>query len=262
MTTSLLKEKRGLKGLYWRRDETGTGEAAPAEIEAGACRKCDHYAGCEKPCYPVKRLLDRDKPNMFETNQGNVIRFHPPKRERARLAAILEAEEGEKSMEVVSEESPFRHFDDFKTRQTAVFVDRFFAGLSYQDLAVKYSQTETQLRGLYHAALTRLQMVLEFLDFRNGSLPFDRYGQLVRDAVCALPKHVKAYVMAELFGFTTVEVAKALDISPSKASGYITSNRKKVAAGELDLNTYFTQAAQAADRALKQNQRTAGRVRK
>jgi hypothetical protein len=65
--------------------------------------------------------------------------------------------------------NPFSEFNPH-LRQTSIFVDRFFNGLSYDDLAVKYDMTVDNAQGTYHKAVER---VLEILNLMESDKPLD-----------------------------------------------------------------------------------------
>ena len=60
-------------------------------------------------------------------------------------------------------ENPFASFKP-RLKQTGIFIDRFFHGSSYEDLAVKYDMTAENARKTYHNAVNRLREVIEAMD--------------------------------------------------------------------------------------------------
>ena len=54
-------------------------------------------------------------------------------------------------------------------KQTGIFIDRFFHGWSYEDLAVKYDVTVEVASSHYYNAVQRLQAVIETMGGGKGS---------------------------------------------------------------------------------------------
>jgi DNA-directed RNA polymerase specialized sigma24 family protein len=66
-------------------------------------------------------------------------------------------------------ENPFSELNPH-LKKTGVFVDHFFNGLSYDDLAVKYDMTVDTAQSTYRNAMDR---VLEILNLMESDKPID-----------------------------------------------------------------------------------------
>ena len=133
------------------------------------CEKCSHREGCNTPCRPVELHLAQDNMAVFEkTGVGEngeeiTIIFAQSKKfiRESELPRISDkTDEPVDSPFTTEAESPFAGFNP-DLKQTGIFIDRFFHGWSYEDLAVKYDVTMEVTSSLYYNAVQRLQAVIE-----------------------------------------------------------------------------------------------------
>jgi hypothetical protein len=99
--------------------------------------------------------------------------------------------------------SPFRHFEAVH-KQTGIFVDRFFHGFSYADLAVKYEVTEHTARTIYGKSVERILTVLHEMDRADRR---KKYVKQVKERSGHLPKGQRWYLLNKLLGFQPSEIA-------------------------------------------------------
>ena len=77
-------------------------------------------------------------------------------------------------------ENPFAGFKP-QLKQTGIFIDRFFHGSSYEDLAVKYDMTAENARKTYHNAVRRLREVIEAMDGGEVTKQVDYWKKRVEE---------------------------------------------------------------------------------
>jgi hypothetical protein len=103
-------------------------------------------------------------------------------------------------------ENPFAGFTP-NLKQTGIFIDHFFHGASYADLAVKYDMSADNARKTYHNAIRRL---LEILKTMDGDKPVDlsRYRKQIEERSGKIPKGQKWFLLNKLFGIMPSEIAE------------------------------------------------------
>ena len=118
------------------------------ENSSDICPRCAHYADCKTPCYPVSVYLARDNLSVYEKTATNekgqtVTLLFARSREIPESALPMTFEDSGIPADMsqrtfnTDAESPFASFNP-KLKQTGVFLDRFFHGFTYGDLATKY----------------------------------------------------------------------------------------------------------------------------
>jgi DNA-directed RNA polymerase specialized sigma24 family protein len=143
-------------------------------------------------------------------------------------------------------ESPFAEFKP-KLKQTGVFIDRFFHGLTYKDLATKYDMSASNARKTYHNALKRLQQVLEAMDNPKGIRNLEHWKKQVEKRYGSLPKGRRFFLLNKLFGMRPSEIAELEGVKhPSMVRGMIIRVSDQLRAGEIRLWEAEPEEAEAA----------------
>ena len=214
------------------------------------CPKCSKFKSCKSPCYPVQQWLAENNLTVFEKTAIN---------ERGETVQIVYARSRETQQSTLSigvnnqgaprkstaeqqafsteNENPFAEFKP-RLKQTGIFIDRFFHGSSYEDLAVKYEMTAENARKTYHNAVRRLGEVITAMDTRkvpNKKLAY--WKKQVEQRSGSLPKGQKWYLLNKLFGLRPSEIAEmeGLDKKSSIVRQTIIRVSDRLKAGEISL---------------------------
>jgi hypothetical protein len=134
-------------------------------------------------------------------------------------------------------ENPFASFKP-NLKQTGVFVDRFFHGFSYKDLAEKYDMTADTARKTYHNSINRVLAVINAMD--TGQVPTKQinfWKKRIEERSGSLPKGQKWYLINKLFGLRPSEIAEmeGLDKKSSSVRQLIIRVSDQLKAGEISL---------------------------
>jgi DNA-directed RNA polymerase specialized sigma24 family protein len=163
----------------------------------------------------VAEFLRRDNLAVFEksytdpeTGQTTTILFS---RSRELPESDLPQDDGKTAAEYpkafsTENENPFAVFTP-NLKQTGIFVDRFFHGASYADLAVKYDMSTDNARKTYHNAIKRLLEILKAMD-GDKRLDLSQYQKQMEDRSGKMPKGQKWFLLNKLFGVMPSEIAE------------------------------------------------------
>ena len=179
------------------------------ENSKGICRKCCHYSSCTRPCYPVKQFL-YEKGECFE--RGGVL--YPLHKQIPFSVCMKESDNGKNvandEEKLLSDEleSPFISFEP-KLKTTGVFINRFFLRKSHKEIAQIYGISAKNAETLYRNAVKILLKNLEKLD-KDGrkDIADKHYKRVYREKCNHLPKNLKWFLMANIFGLTPKEIAE------------------------------------------------------
>lgn len=213
------------------------------------CPKCQKFKNCRSPCYPVKQYLAQDNLSVFEKtitkkNGETVGIVYARSREfQQSMLSIGVDKQGDhrlsnKEQEAFStdNESPF---EDFKPRlkQTGVFIDRFFHGHSYVDIAEKYEMTVKNAYRTYHNALKRILQVLDAMD--KGKVPTKQaeyWKRKVEERSGKIAKGQKWFLLNKVFGLSPSEIAELEGLKGSSSvRQLIIRVSDQLRAGEINL---------------------------
>jgi DNA-directed RNA polymerase specialized sigma24 family protein len=152
-------------------------------------------------------------------------------------------------------ENPFAGFKPH-LKQTGIFIDRFFHGSSYEDLAVKYDMSKETAVKTFHNAVRRLGEVIKAMD--TGEVPtkqVDYWKKRVEERSGSLPKGQKWYLLNKLFGLRPSEIAEleGLDKKSSSVRQLIIRVSDQLAAGEISLIEIGPDEAEAAKARLERH---------
>jgi DNA-directed RNA polymerase specialized sigma24 family protein len=232
------------------------------------CPKCSHFKSCRTPCYPVGEQLRRDNLAVFEksytdpeTGQTTTILFS---RSRELPESDLPQDDGKTASEYpkafsTENENPFAGFTP-NLKQTGIFVDRFFHGFSYADLATKYEMSKDTARKTYHNAIKRLLEILKAMD-GDKRLDLSQYRKQVEERSGKLPKGQKWFLLNKLFGIMPSEIAEMEGLQGSSVvRQLIIRVSDQLRAGEIRLiDTSPEESAAAKKRLDEQREKRRGR---
>ena len=124
------------------------------------CTKCVKRQTCIEPCRPIEKYLREGKCFNAEIHTEREIICFPSSGRELRFSEIP----GYRFEEVEAcTESPFTTFNP-KYKQTGIFIDRFFHGMSVDECALKYEITNNDVSCIYKNAKARLLQGLKVLD--------------------------------------------------------------------------------------------------
>ncbi len=210
----------------------------------GVCEKCSHREGCENPCRPVEIYLAQDNLAVYEkTAVGKdgkkitIVFAHGREIQESALPPVSDkTDEAIDSPFSTESESPFASFNP-SLKQTGIFIDRFFHGWSYEDLAVKYDVTVDVAQSHYYNAVQRLQAVIEAMDGGKDSLrDFGAWEEMVKKRSGSFPVGIRWYLLNKLFSLRPSEIAKLEGVKhPSEVRALIIRVSDQLRAGEISL---------------------------
>ena len=133
-------------------------------------------------------------------------------------------------------ESPFRNFEP-KLKITGVFIQRFFLRESYKNIANKYGISKSNARVTYSNAVNIILEELEALD-QDGrkEIADNHYKKIYREKCSHMPKNMKWFLMANIFGLTPKEIAEIDGNTTNRnVSTAICRAKEHVKAGKFNL---------------------------
>jgi hypothetical protein len=134
---------------------------------------CDKYRSCKSPCYPVENYLKRENLTVYEKGDKNSITVYPRSREQHRSSLSAGDDKAGNDRLSSKESQAFStengnpiadHGLDPSTKQTGVFIRRFFGKWSYEDIEAAYGDHPHNIIKTYHNAVNRLLSVLIEMD--------------------------------------------------------------------------------------------------
>ena len=126
--------------------------------------------------------------------------------------------------------------EELKLSQTAFFVERFFNGLSPDEIAEKYGTKRAAVYQGYHKAKGQIESLLDQIDRRHTGL------KAARSSKKKFNRDEQAFLLYQVFGFTMQEVGEMLGLhrrtAEVKVKRLVETYRKAFetvnAAGETD----------------------------
>ena len=228
----------------------------------GCCLTCSHRDHCQEPCSPVKRYLEREEVKLYEktmkTRSGEevtIIWGHSSERNlTAMLGQYNDIEKPEQFLEARLEKagSPFRHFEP-RLKQTGIFIDVFFNGFSYEDVAVKYSLSRDMACQLYNQAVRRVLTILEALDRRDGPSNKDYWQEVAKEKSGSLSTGLRYWLLSKALNFNSYEIAEMFGKSPGTVRGLIIRVADQVRAGEVRLFDFTQEETEEAKARLEED---------
>ena len=229
------------------------------------CSKCSKFQKCKSPCRPVELYLKQDNLDVFEktgiNENGEVVQivYARSRETQQSMLSIGVDNRGDPSQSTAEQqafstenENPFAGFKP-RMKQTGIFIDRFFYGSSYEDLAVKYDMTAENAWKTYYNAVKRLREVVKAMD--TGQVPNKKlayWKKQVEQRSGGLPKGQKWYLLNKLFGLRSSEIAELEGMKGSSSvRQLIIRVSDQLAAGEINLIETGPDEAEAAKARLE-----------
>jgi hypothetical protein len=97
-------------------------------------------------------------------------------------------------------------------KQTRIFMDHFFNGFSYEDLAVMFDESVQEISNTYNHAVERLLRLLEYLDRKKQVRHYDTYIKKGEERSKAFPKRIKVFLLYTVFGLMVPEICQLENI--------------------------------------------------
>ena len=232
-------------------------------VKHGDCKRCSHFAQCTAPCEPVRRYLAEGSSAVIERKAtdeaGRAITIVLPKHRHVPFSVAFGTREnktGAGHMELSTESRPAWAQTDFKNRQTSIFVDRFFGGFSFDDLAEKYDLTKSNAQSHYYNAIERLKRSVFYLDREENTAAIQR---AIDEAEKTIPNSVKWLVMHKVMGISQKRIVELTGAKSSNVAMQIRDAADRMAAGELDVLPFTDdERRRAAERIRRTRERQAG----
>jgi hypothetical protein len=189
----------------------------------GVCEKCPHWEICQTPCRPVELYLAQDNLAVYEkTAVGKdgkkitIVFAHGREIQESALAPVSDKTDDPVDSPFTTEtESPFASFNP-SLKQTGIFIDRFFHGWSYEDLAVKYDVSVEVAQSHYFNAVQRLQAVVEAMDGGKDSIrDLEPWKRMVEERSGSFSTGVRWFLLNKLLGVRPSEIAKVEGVKDS-----------------------------------------------
>ena len=190
----------------------------------GMCAKCSHRKACKTPCAFVEALLKESNKTPFYEVNAKGAEDQPIKviKSKAWRYEINETNLDQyKGGAPADDSDPREQIDPFTTlaenpfadlkptlSQTAVFINRFFLGQSYEDIAAGLGVSGDTVASMFRHAQERLLEALKFIDSRQATIK--SYQTLLRRNEASfgkLPKGQKWFLMNQIIGLTIPEIA-------------------------------------------------------
>jgi hypothetical protein len=153
----------------------------------GICKKCIHRKFCKYPCYPVYLYLMKDNQiapeKIIRDRTGKQTGIMLPNAKKETRESSLHTDENNGTLanyclSAFSTEtpSPWKEFNP-QLKQTRIFIDHFFNGFSYEDLAVMFDESVQEISNTHNHAVERLLRLLKYLDRKKQ---IHHYGTYIK----------------------------------------------------------------------------------
>jgi len=184
-------------------------------MEEKLCENCEKRNQCTTPCKAVNAIL-WDQNQVYERHYNDSIVVFPPFRE-VHFSAVNDYE-----IEDFSNEDAFPwSSENCELRKTAVFIDRFFNRMSYEEMSEKYCAPINTLRSAYFKCVSRLEETISVLDTRREGI------KAVMKQKDVFSEDQKYFLLVDVFGFTGKEVAEMFKKSRPTINKKVNRMREK-----------------------------------
>ena len=216
----------------------------------GTCEFCKKQKGCNAPCAPVEAHLRFKNSAPMEKPIGDDVIMVFPTRRNVFHRSVYESDRPSDKDFAFSTVNKCAFLRDIKPklRQTNIFLDRFFYGLSPAEAAVKYETSVDTVQYLYQHAKERLIKVATAMDRIE-------LARSTGEVLACFPKRIRFFLLHSLLGLSVGEIAKTCNAPTGSVSLGIASVRNKLLAGEVDFTPEATDAERAAAIRRLMNQR-------
>ena len=195
------------------------------------CARCAHHKTCTELCIFAEIHVNAGKNNPCRESEipGSGIVIVYPQPRQVKFSAFKD-EDGHPGAENIldSELAEVWPGTATKYKMTGIFIDRFFRGWSFADLAIKYDCNVEGAADLYYHGRERLKVALAKLDLAQRP-------QLKRmqQNTGKLSNQVKYFLMAKVFDLTSREIAEIMGVNnPDVVGVYIKKCSDQLKAGK------------------------------
>ena len=174
----------------------------------GICKRCIYRKTCQRPCAPVYYEVQKQVKG-FEDHYEKTIQVKRPGLE---VASINDHDRHGRPLQELNECNSERVTDawdnmlshDANKKLTGIFIDRFFHGWRFKDLAVKYDLADYRsAAAFYSQAKDNILQIVAALD----KVRHNRIKQMEKTSGRFTAK-AKAFIMAKCLDMTTEEIAQ------------------------------------------------------
>ncbi len=212
----------------------------------GICDQCPHKETCTKPCFLADCFINENVKPLFEKTTTQVrggqeiqitVIYDPYCQKTSNFAEVTtENEEGKARSDVdnVSAGDMERFYNGVfyvRSQKLGIFIDHFFNGFTYEDLAVKYETTAHQAMKVYERAKT------DFLSFLDA---WNREKEVLRNRMQAeahlqnlgkMPKKLKCFLLHYVFELSYSDISELLNVPRNHISREIKSVEANIKEG-------------------------------
>ena len=228
--------------------------------QQGMCGKCRKRKTCKTPCAFVEDILKFENEGVYEKTNGDSITVYPRWREVQETVLQGKHEDSGKDREnnifSTEAENPFASYEP-KLDRTHVFINRFFKGMSYQDIATMMDDDPERIRGLYKDSVKRLVKALEVMDKRQAVVDDVKARLRISEkATGKLTKTQKWLLLNKVFGMLPREIAEMEGANVKTVCARIKDVHDRVVTGQvIFLNPSEDEIRAAQERIEKKRQR-------
>jgi len=179
------------------------------------CETCEKRESCKTPCKEVNNILWKDNHVMERYYNDSIVVF-PPFRE-VHFSAVNDYDVEDFA---TTDAFPWSS-ENCELRKTAVFIDRFFNRMSYEEMSEKYCAPINTLRSAYFKCVSRLEETISVLDTRREGI------KAVMKQKDVFSEDQKYFLLVDVFGFTGKEVAEMFKKSRPTINKKVNRMREK-----------------------------------
>jgi hypothetical protein len=231
----------------------------------GMCAKCSHRKSCKTPCAFVEQILKQDNRQPFFEYRGKDLNDQPiivaksknwrHETNETNLDQYGKAYAGDKPEQTpfnTDADNPFANYKP-KLNQTEVFINKFFLGRSYDDIAAELAVNVDTVVSMFHHAQQRMIQALKFADDRQKTI--DYYKSLLErneKSFGKLPKGQRWFIMNRVIGLTVPEIAELEGATAHRVNNGIKDVSDRMKSGNLIWLECSDQDRQAARQRIEQ----------
>ena len=216
----------------------------------GICEKCSHRPTCKKPCERfgnICRAMAWSCLNQIGTNMEILFWLFSQTIGHVPFSQEWEGYNIDRVASISTENEIPWATNEFQSRQTSIFIDRFFFGYTFKDLAIKYDCAVGTASSHYYHAIERLEHIIEYADQFVNTVNIKK---AIDEAGEKIPNGLRWLVMHKVFGIDQATISKIDGVKSSNVFNSIKDAADKLAAGELELLPFTDEERKAAAKRL------------
>jgi hypothetical protein len=198
----------------------------------GICKRCIYRETCKKPCAPVYYEVQKQVKG-YEDHHEKTVQIKRPDLE---VASINDYDRHGRPLQELGECDSNRYKDswedmlarDHSKKLTGIFVDRFFHGWKFKDLAVKYDLSDYRsAAAFYSQAKQNLMEIVELLDKARH-----RRIKQMEQSSGRFTQKTKSFLLSKCFDMTCEEIAEYTGRSAATISKDILACAQRIREGK------------------------------